>query len=131
MKRVSSWIGMLTLAFWGVVIIRIVVHRLPPEWTQFVVDTGVPLAVIAAGLALFVSFRRRSVRRQTSSLEELRRQSRVRLAGEPIEGTFVVTPSRKRRGEGCCEKEGAGHAVREQQAAGPVAQNQRAEETQE
>ena len=105
MRQISGWMAAATIVFWGAMGTVILFRALPPEATRFMAEMGVPPAVIITLVTLIFYLRRRAARQRTAaSLEEIRRLSRQRLAGEPDEGAYVVLPSRRRHREAPCSQ---------------------------
>ncbi len=118
MKQVSSWIATMTFVFWGMLGAGLLVHALSPNDRQVVAYFYLPLTAVPALAALLFHLRRRAARQKKAlSLEELRRLSRQRLAGEPDEGAYVVLPSRRRHREAPCDQGQERQSVEENPAA--------------
>ena len=113
MKQISSWLALLTFAFWGTMGTVLLLRALTPATVQFAVSILLPTGVLLGLLVLMLYLRRRShAHCGLDTLEEVRRKSRTHLAGEPEEGTCVVISPRTGGRMDCFEKESAGHEKR-------------------
>jgi hypothetical protein len=106
MKQISSWIATMTFLFWGMLGAVILVRSLSPPMARIAITVFLPLVVVFTLLALAWFWRRRpGCHRGAGTLEEVRRQSRLRLAGEPVEPGRLTRSGRHKCGERQCGEE--------------------------
>lgn len=106
MKQISSWLALLTFAFWGTVGTGLLLRNLSTAAMQTAASILLPLGVLLSLVVLLFRLRRRSRSHcGLDTLEDVRRQSRLRLAGEPEEGTCVVVSRPKADGADRCREE--------------------------
>jgi hypothetical protein len=104
MKQISSWIAIMRVLFWGMLGIAILARSLAPEVTRLLTNLVLPpLTIISGMLGLFWFLRRRArIQRAPDTLDDIRRRSRQRMAGEPIDEHCLVRPPRVRHdGQDC------------------------------
>ncbi len=119
MKQISSWLALLTFAFWGTVGTGLLLRNLSPATIRTAVTIAVPVGVLLSLVLLLMYLRRRRIcPREVGTLEEVRRKSRLHLAGEPEEGACTIVSQRTRGRTDCFEKESAGHEKRGQNGCG-------------